>query len=101
VADVVDEASPREPSPALFVMSLTKVTSFLIVTQRSQQRSRGTPAQLRDAYAKALQHNLLFGWWGFPFGIIWTAMALSRNKKVLADVERLIEQRQGPGGSSS
>jgi len=98
---MVEEASPGEPSPALFVISLSKVTSFLIVTQRSQQRFTGTPAQLRDAYAKTFQHNLLFGWWGFPFGIIWTAMALSRNKKVLADVERLIEQRQGPSATSS
>jgi len=73
-------------------VTLTKVTSFLIVSQRRQTVSTGTVSQLRDSYRQALRHNLAFGWWGFPFGLIWTIMALVANRKRLAEVDELVEQ---------
>jgi hypothetical protein len=34
-------------------------------------------------------HTLLLGWWGIPFGLIWTPMALARNAKVMRQVRDL------------
>jgi Protein of unknown function (DUF2510) len=79
------------PPPALtFRLSLIEVTSVLVVTMR---RTRAVSAaggeDFKGFYRKVLAHNLLLGWWGFPFGLIWTPMALIRNQRALAKLRGL------------
>ena len=74
-----------------FHLTITQVTSFLIVTQRKTRQFTGTYAQLQERYRKVLVHNLLFGWWGIPFGLIGTPLALSRNAKALKQLRQLAE----------
>ncbi len=65
-------------------MRFVKVTSALVVTHRQAQV--GTREQIEAAYRSALIHNLLLGWWGIPFGLIWTPIALAANAKALRQV---------------
>ena len=46
-------------------------------------------------YRKVLTHNLALRWWGFPFGVAWTIMALVRNRTAFAELRR----RRRTGGS--
>ena len=47
-------------------------------------------------------HSLLFGWWGFPWGPIWTVMTILQTVRggvdvtgeVMSDLEDLYEGRQ-------
>jgi hypothetical protein len=71
---------------ARFRVRFVNVTSVLIVTHRQAQIVTGTREQLEAAYRKALVHNLLLGWWGIPFGLIWTPVALAANAKALRQV---------------
>lgn len=78
-----------EPRAAIYRVRLTKVSSFLIVTQRRSATYSGTLEQL-EGYARAARtHTLLLGWWGFPFGLVWTPMALSRNAKAMRQLRDL------------
>ncbi len=45
---------------------------FLTMTQRRTVTLTGTFEELPGSYNKARTHNLLAGWWGIPFGLIWT-----------------------------
>ena len=77
------------PAPAatsagtVYRVRLTKVTSFLVLTQRRSAAHSGTLDQLEDIARGVRTHTLLLGWWGVPFGLIWTPMALARNAKAM------------------
>ena len=68
---------------------LTEVTSLLLVTRRRSRVCAGTPEQLDAAYRRVRRHNLLLGWWGLPFGIIWTPLDLWRNHRRRAALREL------------
>jgi hypothetical protein len=78
-------------------MSLTKVTSFLIMTQQRRTVYTGSLAQLESAARSVQTHNLLLGWWGIPFGLVWTPIALSRNAKAMKQVRSLAAGPPMPG----
>ncbi len=68
------------------------VISLIVVTFR-----RNTPLQFiaagESATAKSMPWTLLtllLGWWGFPFGFIYTPMVLFRNLKGGTDVTHAI-----------
>jgi len=68
---------------------LTEVTSVLVVTRRRSRIFGGSPEELDEAYRRVRRHNLLLGWWGFPFGVVWTALNLWRNRRRHAALRRL------------
>ena len=68
---------------------LTKVSSFVIFTQQRHTVYTGTLQQLEDSARSVRTHNLTLGWWGFPFGLIWTPVALSRNAKAMQRLRAL------------
>jgi hypothetical protein len=77
----------------MYRMSLTRVTSMLILTRQRRVVHTGTLDALEDAYRKALTHNLALGWWGIPFGLIWTPIALVKNRKNMTTVRGLAAAR--------
>ncbi len=74
---------------------LTKVSSFVIMTQQRHTTYTGTVEQLEAAARSVEIHNLLLGWWGIPFGLIWTPMALSRNAKAMRQIHELASRPPG------
>jgi hypothetical protein len=68
---------------------LTKVSSFLVVTQRRTATYSGTLDQLEGIARGVRNHNLMLGWWGVPFGVIWTPIALTRNAKAMQQLRGL------------
>lgn len=82
------------PPSIVYSLRITAVTSFLIMTQRRTKAMTGDIPQLEAFYRKVLTHNLILGWWGLPFGLIWTPMVMSRNKAALKKLHRL--QAEGP-----
>jgi hypothetical protein len=68
---------------------LTKVSSFLIITQRRTATYSGTSDQLEGTARAVRTHNPLLGWWGIPAGLIWTPMALARNAKAMRQLRDL------------
>ncbi|MGH3254218.1 MAG: hypothetical protein ACRDOU_02245 [Streptosporangiaceae bacterium] len=88
--------APQPPAssgnPGLYRVRLTKVSSYLIMTQQRHTVYTGTLEQLEAAARSAQTHNLLLGWWGIPFGLIWTPMALARNAKGMRQVRELAAQ---------
>src|ERR1700683_881554 len=70
---------PAQGAPQHFRVSLTKVTSMVILTQQRRAVHTGTLEQLEKAARAAMIHNLTLGWWGIPFGLVWTPIALARN----------------------
>jgi hypothetical protein len=91
--------APQAPPPSgnqrLYRVRLTKVSSFVLMTQQRHQTYTGTLEQLEAAARSARTHNLLLGWWGIPFGLIWTPMALARNAKGMKQVRALAAQNPG------
>jgi hypothetical protein len=78
-----EQASAAQPTGTVYRVPLTKVSSFLIITQRRAVTYSGTLNQLEDIARGVRTHNLLLGWWGIPAGLIWTPMALARNAKAM------------------
>lgn len=78
---------------AVYRVRLTKVSSFLIFTQRRAVTYSGTLDQLEGIARGVRTHNLLMGWWGIPAGVVWTPMALSRNAKAMRQVRDLAGNR--------
>jgi hypothetical protein len=76
-------------SVGTYRVRLTKVSSFLVITQRRTAAHSGTLDQLEEAARAARAHNLLLGWWGVPFGLVWTPMALTRNAKAMRQLRDL------------
>ena len=60
-----------------------KITSVIFFSQRSGARQSGGLGAHYAAYRKAQRHTLLLGWWGIPFGLLWTPLTLWDNKKTL------------------
>jgi hypothetical protein len=83
------QAPTRESADAVYRVRLTKVSSFLIITQRRTATYSGTLDQLEGIARGARTHNLLLGWWGVPFGVIWTPIALARNAKAMRQLREL------------
>jgi hypothetical protein len=56
------------------------VFSALVLSCRMQTRwiIKGMEPRFGNALAACL-YTLLYGWWGIPFGIIWTPIALVKN----------------------
>ncbi len=75
-----------------FRVSLTKVTSMVFLTQQRRTVYTGTLEQLETAARNAMVHNLTLGWWGIPFGLIWTPVALARNA---TSMKQIRAQAQG------
>jgi hypothetical protein len=79
-------ATLAEPAPApveqagRYQITLGQVTSWLLLTQRKARVYDGTLEELERTYRATLRHNLALGWWGLPFGLIWTPIWLSRNR---------------------
>jgi hypothetical protein len=91
--------APQPPAssgnPRLYRVRLTRVSSFIIMTQQRHTVYTGTLEQLEAAARSAQTHNLLLGWWGIPFGLIWTPMALARNSKGMRQVRELAAKPPG------
>ncbi len=83
------QAPATASADAVYRVRLTKVSSFLVVTQRRAATYSGTLDQLEGIARGARIHNLLLGWWGVPFGVIWTPMALVRNAKAMQRLRNL------------
>lgn len=83
------QAPAATQASTVYRVRLTKVTSFLVVTQRRSATYNGTLAQLEEIARGARTHTLLLGWWGVPFGLIWTPMALARNAKAMRQLRDL------------
>lgn len=79
----------------LYRVRLTKVSSFIIMTQQRHTVYTGTMEQLEAAARSVRTQNLLLGWWGVPFGLIWTPMALARNAKAMRQVHELAAKPAG------
>ncbi|MGA2470987.1 MAG: hypothetical protein ABSG64_09885 [Solirubrobacteraceae bacterium] len=69
------------------------MTGMVVLAQRRTRTYTGSLADLERTYARVLTHNLLLGWWGIPFAIIWTPIALVGNRKALTALRELA----GPG----
>ena len=82
-------APTTKSADAIYRVRLTKVSSFLVVTQRRAATYSGTLDQLEGIARGARTHNLLLGWWGVPFGVVWTPMALARNAKAMQRLRNL------------
>ena len=62
------QAPATESADAVYRVRLTKVSSFLVVTQRRAATYSGTLEQLEGFARGARIHNLLLGWWAFRSG---------------------------------
>jgi hypothetical protein len=78
-----EQDTAAQPTGTVHRVPLTKVSSFLIITQRRTATYSGTLEQLEGIALGVRTHNLLLGWWGIPAGLIWTPMALARNAKAM------------------
>ena len=79
------------------------VISLVVVTFRRNSPLQLVPADSSPA-AKSLPWTLLtllLGWWGIPFGFIWTPMALYKNLKGGIDVTPSVLAKLRPAGSLS
>jgi hypothetical protein len=90
------EGIPPTGAPAIgdtgvrtYRVSLTRVTSVIFLTHRRRAVYTGTLEQLEHTARSVLAHNLLLGWWGIPFGLIWTPMALASNAKAVSQLRAL------------
>ena len=95
MTEVMDEGtgtpSHKElpPPPARYTLSLIEIRSYLYVSRRKVSTRKGSVEEL-SAFARQVRtRNLLLGWWGFPFGLIWTPMALVANSKALRKLKGL------------
>jgi hypothetical protein len=55
------------------------VFSMLIMTTRSSKPQICCQSCGRKAKIGALLSSAVFGWWGFPWGFIWTPIQITRN----------------------
>jgi hypothetical protein len=83
------QATAAQSTGAVYRVRLTKVSSFLVVTQWRMATYSGTMDQLEGIARGVRTHNLLMGWWGIPFGLIRTPMALAGNAKAMRQLRDL------------
>ena len=62
------QATVKESTDAVYRVRLTKVSSFLVITQRRTATYSGTLDQLEGTARGARTHNLLLGWWASRSG---------------------------------
>jgi len=84
-----EQAPAAQPTGTVYRVPLTKVTSFIIISQRRTATYKGTLDQMEGIASGVRTHNLLLGWWGIPAGLIWTPMALARNAKAMRQLRDL------------
>jgi hypothetical protein len=60
---------------------VNQVISFLVATTYSKKLKVACPRCLNRAHISASTLTALAGWWGFPWGLIRTPMALYRNMR--------------------
>jgi hypothetical protein len=84
-----EQSTAAQPAGTTYRLPLTKVNSFLVITQRRTATYSGTLDQLEGIARGVRTHNLLLGWWGIPAGLIWTPMALARNAKAVRQLRDL------------
>jgi hypothetical protein len=90
-ADGVHEGLP--PPTQVFWLTLIEVTSVLVVTIRQRRRvSASSFEELHRFYRSVLVHNLCLGWWGFPFGLIWTPVAIVQNARARSKLSGLMSE---------
>ncbi len=77
------------PPPRAFRIAVIQVTSLILFTQRKVLSVTGSREQCEKLYKRVLIHNLLLGWFGFPFGVVWTSMALIKNQNALKKIRWL------------
>jgi hypothetical protein len=82
----------------VYRVRLTKVTSLIVVTTRRSAVYTGTLQQLQSIARSVLTHNLLLGWWGLPWGLIRTPMALSQNSDAMRKLRAFAAQPPQVGG---
>lgn len=70
-------------------VALTKVTSFVIMSQMRRSIYSGTLEQCEAAARTVMWHNVLLGWWGIPAGLWWTPVTLVRNAKAMRNLRSL------------
>jgi len=94
------QESPVSPQDATgrYRVRLTRVSSFIIMTQRRSTVYTGTLQQLENSARSVRTHNLTLGWWGVPFGLVWTPMALARNAKAMDKLRALAFGQPTPVG---
>jgi hypothetical protein len=76
---------------ARFVVFEYCVSILILTFKRSSAIHYLRPGE--SAFVKGLPYtliSLLFGWWGFPFGLIYTPMALITNLSGGRDVTSLV-----------
>jgi hypothetical protein len=89
----MSDANPSSwPAPRVTsaVASYRKVTSFVLLSQRSSVRVSGDAAAHDRAYRAAQRHTSMAGWWGVPFGVMWTPVALAANRKTRRSVDEVL-----------
>ena len=84
-----EAAASDAPAEKAYRLTITQVSSYLIITQKKTKSFVGTVPELEAQYKKVMAHNLLLGWWGIPFGLIWTPLTISRNAKALKQLREL------------
>jgi hypothetical protein len=80
---------PSFGAPQRFRVSLTKVTSFVIMSQQRRAVYSGTLEELQQQARSVMIHNLTLGWWGIPAGLIWTPIALVKNANNMKKIRAL------------
>jgi hypothetical protein len=93
-------ASGNWPAPTVTsaAVSYYRVTSVVIYTNRMPVRVIGDLKRHQEEYRKAQLWTALLGWWGFPFGIIWTMSSLVKNSNQLKSVKELLTSgKKGAG----
>ena len=86
------QTPPTGATGTVYRVRLTKVSSFVVVTQRRSATYSGTLEQLEGFARAARNHTLLLGWWGVPFGVIWTPMVLAQNARAMRKLRELAAQ---------
>jgi hypothetical protein len=88
-----EQAAAARQGDIVYRVPLTKVNSFIVITQRRTATYKGTLDQLEGIARGVRANNLLLGWWGIPAGLIWTPMALARNAKAMRELRELAARR--------
>jgi len=87
------------PPARKFTLSLLQVTSVILVTTRKRRAlTASSPEEFRDFHREVLVHNLTLGWWGLPFGLIWTPVALIQNQRAVSKLRGLMATGAAPAG---
>jgi hypothetical protein len=95
VADVRQEVSRG----AKFVV-FTYAMSFLIITLKRSSAVHFIRAG-QGTFGASLPYTLLsffIGWWGFPWGLVYTPMAIIQNLAGGTDVTAAVMESLGAGG---